>query len=101
MTVRTAQAHLTETQAASMFDGGKGVRAVLVDGIIVGLYAKNKYGMTIGTFDPEALNAQGNPFVATRTGYAPRPAGRPLGRSVKDLVADIANRVPARYEVAA
>lgn len=92
MTVKTAPAVLTATQTASMLNGGRGVRAVLVNGVVVGLYAKNKYGMTIGTFDAEALTAEGNPFVATRVGHSPMPAGRPLGRTVKQLVADIAAR---------
>lgn len=95
MTIKTAPANLTEAQARSMRNGGRDVRAVLVNGQVVGLYAKNKYGVYIGTFDPEALTAEQNPFVATRPGFLPKPAARTLRRTVKDLVHDIAYQVPS------
>lgn len=90
---KTQPAQLTESQTRTMLNGGRGVRAVLVNGRVVGLYAKNKYGVTIGTFDPQALIAEGNPFVASRPEYNVAPAGRTLGRTTKQVVADIANGV--------
>ena len=91
--VTTQPAVLTESQCRTMLNGGDGVRAVLVDGVVVGLYARNKYGVTIGTFDPQALTADENPFVASRRDFTPHPAGRTPGRTVRELVADVANGV--------
>jgi hypothetical protein len=87
--IQTRPATLTASQAATMFHAA-GMREVLVDGKVVGHYGRNKHGITIGHCDPEAVHADGNPFVAARPEYGVLPAGRHLGRKTKDVVADIA-----------
>ena len=74
----TRPAALTAAQSQSMLNGGRGVREVVVNGQVVGHYARNKHGVTIGHFDPEALTAEQNPFVAARHEYCVYPAGRTL-----------------------
>lgn len=89
MSVKTRPAVLTAAQSANLLAGGRGVREVVVDGRVVGHYARNKYGVTIGHFDPLALVAEDNPFVAARYEYTVYPTVRG-SRRVKDVVADIA-----------
>jgi len=86
----TRPAALTAAQSQSMLNGGRGVREVVVNGQVVGHYARNKHGVTIGHFDPEALTAEQNPFVAARHEYCVYPAGRTLGRTTRQLTDDIA-----------
>lgn len=96
--ITTRPATLTASQAATMLNGGKGVREVLVDGVVVGQYAKNKYGVTIGHFSSLAMKASVNPFVAAPLSHTVHPAGRTLGRTVKELIADIARQPVCEYE---
>lgn len=96
--IRTRPAILPESQTRSMLDGGRGVREVVVDGTVVGQYARNKYGVTIGHFSQVAMGGDDNPFVAAPLSHSVRPAGRTLGRTTAQLVADIARQPVCEYE---
>lgn len=98
MKVKTQPASLTASQSRFLLNGGKGVREVLVDGVVVGHYARNKHGVTIGHFDPLALVGEDNPFAAARLSHSVAPASRIHGRTTKQLVADIAAQRVGEYE---
>lgn len=89
MSITTRPATLTDKQAESMLNRGRGAREVLVDSVVVGQYARNKYGVTIGHFDRDALTADENPFVAARLDFSVYPTYRGR-RTVRDVIADIA-----------
>lgn len=91
MTIQTCNAGMTKQTHPSMFEPEK-TRAVLVDGQVVGHYGKNKYGITIGHCNPQAVAAcrRGeNPFVMARSTHWVHPTRRGSRRTA-DVVRDIA-----------
>jgi hypothetical protein len=92
-TVKTANAGFTKSTHPSMFQPEK-VRKVVVDGVTVGHYTRNKYGVTIGHFDAEAVAhcQRDNPFVLADSSKHVYPTIRGV-RNTKDVVTDIADGV--------